>query len=104
MRSPSRSAGCPPNARRRLRVLFDRSPPSATQRSYTKSIPAAYSPAVKLILVLFLVSGCRTTDNAGDASTTVDQSIAPEHDLSVALLSRCGHPGDTGNSLGVGQF
>src|SRR6185369_609866 len=39
----------------------------------------------------------------------MDMAVAPK-DMAVpagsdmALLSQCGHPGDTGNSLGVGKF
>jgi hypothetical protein len=53
-----------------------------------------------LVLALLVVAGC------GDDTTTA----GPGTDLAVAagpdmqLLSRCGHPGDVGNSLGVGKF
>ena len=43
--------------------------------------------------------------NNGDANTNVpaDLSVTPASP-DMQLLSRCGHPGDVGNSLGVGKF
>lgn len=38
----------------------------------------------------------------GDTPTPAPQDLRPPADLT--FLSACGHPGDKGNSLGVGQF
>lgn len=54
-----------------------------------------------LILLALALAGCGN-DNASapDMSAPVDLSTGAD----MFLLSRCGHFGDTGNSLGVGQF
>jgi hypothetical protein len=67
---------------------------------------------MRLLTCLFFacsVGACSSGNNNGN------QDMAAPHDLSangdmagggadMALLSQCGHPGDTGNSLGVGKF
>jgi hypothetical protein len=48
-----------------------------------------------VILATLLVAGC-----GGDNTTTVTRDLSIVHDMA----SICGHPGDTGNSLGVGKY
>jgi hypothetical protein len=48
------------------------------------------------------VGGCGSSNNNGDGGAPSDMSAVVGADM--LLLSRCGHYGDTGNSLGVGQF
>ena len=47
--------------------------------------------------------GDDTTSGGGDGSVAADLSATPSSP-DMQLLSRCGHPGDVGNSLGVGKF
>jgi len=53
------------------------------------------------VLVLLVVAGCGSSSNSGDGGSA-DLSAAAGPDM--LLPTRCGHPGDVGNSLGVGQF
>ncbi len=56
-----------------------------------------------LVLALVAIAGCGNDNKSSSSDGGQDLSVAvagPD----MALLSRCGHPGDTGNSLGVGQF
>ena len=55
------------------------------------------------ILLVALVSGCGSDSSSGDGGTAADLSAVP-NGPDMFLLSRCGHPGDVGNSLGVGKF
>src|SRR3954469_19000163 len=55
------------------------------------------------ILLVALVAGCGSDSNSGDGGTAADLS-AVSNGPDMFLLSRCGHPGDVGNSLGVGKF
>ena len=52
-----------------------------------------------LLLAGALLAACGSSTNNQDNSFVMDLS-GPD----LALLSRCGHPGDTGNSQGVGLF
>lgn len=54
--------------------------------------------------VAFVISavGCSSSSENNDAGVTADLAAPAGPDM--ALLSRCGHPGDVGNSLGVGKF
>ena len=54
------------------------------------------SRAIWLAAAIFVLAGCGGDDTT--AMTAKDMSVA--HDLA----SLCGHPGDTGNSLGVGKY
>ena len=53
--------------------------------------------AVVLALASMAI-GCGGDNNNGGGTTAKDMTLV--HDLA----SVCGHPGDTGNSLGVGQY
>ena len=57
------------------------------------------------VLGLALVAaGCGNDSNGnGDGGGTADLS-ATSNGPDMELLSRCGHPGDTGNNFGVGKF
>ena len=55
-----------------------------------------------LALVALAAASCSSSDDHGDAGVTADLAMPSGPDM--ALLSRCGHPGDVGNSLGVGKF
>ncbi len=55
-----------------------------------------------LSLALVTAAGCSSSDDHGDGGATADLAAPSGPDM--ALLSRCGHPGDVGNSLGVGKF
>lgn len=54
------------------------------------------------MIVSLLLAACGSSSNPQDAAVAADMSAPAGPDMS--LLSRCGHPGDTGNSLGVGLF
>jgi hypothetical protein len=55
------------------------------------------------IVLALAVAGCGDDNKGGgDSGAPMDLSVAVGPDM--FLLSRCGHPGDVGNSLGVGQF
>src|SRR5438067_10216776 len=54
-----------------------------------------------LLLLVAASCGSGSNDN-GDGGGAADLSASAGVDM--ALLSRCGHPGDVGNSLGVGKF
>lgn len=49
---------------------------------------------------MLLLAACGSGSDHTDAAVPADLAVGPD----MSLLSRCGHPGDTGNSLGVGQF
>ena len=51
---------------------------------------------------LLAFTGCGSSSSSGDGGGAADLSVATGPDMQ--LLSRCGHPGDVGNSLGVGKF
>ncbi|HXU74848.1 MAG TPA: hypothetical protein VN947_36385 [Polyangia bacterium] len=56
-----------------------------------------------LALILALAAlGCGSSSDNNDGSVGMDLSAPAGPDM--AFLSRCGHPGDTGNNLGVGKF
>ena len=55
-----------------------------------------------LSLALLLCASCSSSDDHGDGGSGADLAAPSGPDM--ALLSRCGHPGDVGNSLGVGKF
>ena len=57
---------------------------------------------VAITTLLFALGGCGDDSNSGDGGSAADMSVAAGPDM--FLLSRCGHVGDVGNSLGVGQF
>ncbi len=57
-------------------------------------------PRLVVVLTLLSVAGCG--DDTTSAANRADLSVAAAPDM--ALLSRCGHPGDVGNALGVGKF
>jgi hypothetical protein len=57
--------------------------------------------AMRAILCLVLVAGCGSTSTGGDAAVSMDAAATGDM---VVSNSRCGFPGDTGNSLGVGQY
>ena len=64
------------------------------------------SPLARLCIVAVVAlaaasCGSDSKDN-GDGGGAADLSAGGGGDL--ALLSRCGHPGDVGNTLGVGKF
>ncbi len=56
-----------------------------------------------LALALFAVAGCSNGNGNG-----APDMAAPPADMAktgdMAILSQCGHPGDVGNSIGVGKF
>jgi hypothetical protein len=53
---------------------------------------------------LLVVAGCGSSSNDnGDGGGAADLA-ASTGGADMALLSRCGHPGDVGNSVGVGKF
>ena len=55
------------------------------------------------VFLVLTVAGCGDDNkNNGDGGVAADLSASAGVDM--FLLSRCGHYGDTGNSLGVGQF
>ena len=57
-----------------------------------------------LAAILAATVGCgSSSDGKGDGGGAADLS-ATAAGPDMALLSRCGHPGDVGNSLGVGKF
>src|SRR4051794_25758301 len=58
-------------------------------------------PTLLLAIALASTLGCSSGDGT---STPPDMSATPKHDMSKAVFSCCGQPGDNGNSLGVGQF
>src|SRR5260221_14316555 len=55
-----------------------------------------------LTLVFFAIAGCGGGGGSGGDMAVVKDMTAKAGDM--AVLSQCGHPGDTGNSLGVGKF
>jgi hypothetical protein len=55
-----------------------------------------------IALVIF-AAGCGSDSNSSGDGGSADLSVAG-NGVDMALLSRCGHPGDVGNSLGVGKF
>jgi hypothetical protein len=54
-------------------------------------------------LLLCLAGGC-DDDTTAPADASIDASASKEDLSAPAMLSQCGHPGDTGNSLGVGEY
>lgn len=63
------------------------------------------------VICAFLFGGFGGLGGCGSSTSPVDggghdqsvkHDLAPAHDL--FFNSQCGHPGDTGNSLGVGKF
>ncbi|MCU1278902.1 MAG: hypothetical protein JWM53_2448 [bacterium] len=55
------------------------------------------------LLIFAAACGSPSTNGGVGGNGSADLSgVAPGVDM--ALLSRCGHPGDVGNSLGVGKF
>ncbi len=61
------------------------------------------APSFVIVLVATtLVAGCSSSNDKSDGGAGADLAAPAGPDM--ALLSRCGHPGDVGNSLGVGQF
>lgn len=57
---------------------------------------------VVALAVAVAAGGCGSDHPAGDGGASTDLSAVAAADM--FLLSRCGHYGDSGNSLGVGQF
>src|SRR5437868_13101434 len=55
-----------------------------------------------IALVIF-VAGCGSDSNRSGDGGSADLSVAG-NGVDMALLLSCGHPGDAGNSLGVGKF
>ena len=53
-----------------------------------------------LSLLLTGVAGCGDDTTSNAANDMAMTMVGPD----MQLLSRCGHPGDTGNSKGVGKF
>ena len=51
-------------------------------------------------ILALLLAACGSSSDQKDAGADLAVPAGPD----MSLLSRCGHPGDTGNSLGVGQF
>lgn len=60
--------------------------------------------SLSIALLLFAAAACGSGSNNSDAAAAAADlsGVAPGADL--GLLSRCGHAGDVGNSLGVGKF
>jgi hypothetical protein len=54
------------------------------------------------LATVLAVAGCGSSSNNGDGGAADLSVNAASPDM--ALLSRCGHPGDVGNNLGVGKF
>jgi hypothetical protein len=57
------------------------------------------------LIFLVFAAACGSSSNNGNgdmSGAAADLSATAKMDM--ALLSRCGHPGDVGNSLGVGKF
>ncbi len=55
--------------------------------------------------ILFFGAACGSSSNSGgDMSGGAAADLSATAKVDMALLSRCGHPGDVGNSLGVGKF
>jgi hypothetical protein len=56
------------------------------------------------LALLFAVAGCGGGGSSNDMGTTTGGGDMAKSSTDMALLSSCGHPGDTGNSIGVGKF
>jgi len=57
------------------------------------------------ILFTLAIAGCGSSSNDnGDGSGGAADLSANASSPDMELLSRCGHPGDVGNNLGVGKF
>jgi hypothetical protein len=62
---------------------------------------------MRILTCLFLacsVAACSNGNNNGNGDMAKPQDLSMPTGGDMALLSQCGHPGDTGNSLGVGKF
>ena len=55
------------------------------------------------LALLVMLAGCGGSGGGGN-DMAAPQDMAKPASTDMALLSACGHPGDTGNSLGVGKF
>lgn len=55
------------------------------------------------LLLAFALTLSTAACSGGSTTTPEDMAKAKPPDMAV-LLSQCGHPGDKGNSLGVGKF
>jgi len=62
--------------------------------------------ALVSVAAIVAVAGCGDSGtNGGDMNmSSSDLSMSGSHDLTSGPLSQCGHPGDVGNSKGVGKF
>jgi hypothetical protein len=58
---------------------------------------------IGIALLLFAAACGDDSNNSSGDGGSADLSAAG-NGVDMALLSRCGHPGDVGNSLGVGKF
>ena len=58
-----------------------------------------------LVMLVLVAAACgdNATNGTGDAGSSGDLS-AVTGSADLAFLSRCGHAGDVGNSVGVGRF
>ena len=56
-----------------------------------------------VLVVAALAAACGSSSKNGDGGAAATDLSASAH-VDMALLSECGHPGDVGNSLGVGKF
>jgi hypothetical protein len=58
---------------------------------------------MRLLVCSFLLIACSNT-GGGTNSTTGGTTGGVIKDMTVGPMSQCGHPGDVGNSKGVGAF
>ncbi|HEY2744537.1 MAG TPA: hypothetical protein VGL86_07935 [Polyangia bacterium] len=57
-----------------------------------------------LLTIILLAAACGSSSNNGDDGGGGSADLSATVHVDMALLSQCGHPGDVGNSLGVGKF
>ncbi|MGZ3429892.1 MAG: hypothetical protein ACXVCV_24750 [Polyangia bacterium] len=57
-----------------------------------------------ILIALVLVAAACGSDSSSSGDAGSPDLSATTGGVDMALLSRCGHPGDVGNSLGVGKF
>lgn len=59
---------------------------------------------MKTIGFALVLAFAACSDNSSSSDMAVAADMAKGASTDMALLSACGHPGDTGNSIGVGKF
>ena len=57
-----------------------------------------------LFAFVLLAAACGSSSNGNNDGSAGTGDLSAASHVDMALLSRCGHPGDVGNSLGVGKF